>query len=197
MKIAFRPVNAIPVGASFRIYFPVRSQENEDLYDQDLGYGLPSGSQIPCNTRELWSVDSGYPTYTLTCILTHGSKNTNTHAMVTLTGGWTSSLNTGTLYEFEIAGHIIPNVAADNRHVEMIMEVFNGGTLLNSGIAYDFSVKANPAIITGVYTTPSPTASTSVAYDSGVTYKVQFNIVATSVSLESTQPYDYWILEFP
>jgi len=33
MKIAFRPVNAIPVGASFRIYFPVRSQENEDLYD--------------------------------------------------------------------------------------------------------------------------------------------------------------------
>jgi hypothetical protein len=86
--------------------------------------------------------------------------------MVTLTGGWTNSLNTGTLYEFEIAGHIIPNVAADNRHVEMIMEVYNGANLINSGIAYDFSVKANPSIITGAYTS-APYAMSDSACSTG------------------------------
>jgi hypothetical protein len=61
---------------------------------------------------------------------------------------------------------MIPNVAADNRHVEMIMEVYNGATLINSGIAYDFSVKANPSIITGAYTTLAPFAMTDAVFTS-------------------------------
>jgi hypothetical protein len=49
----------------------------------------------------------------------------------------------------------------------MIMEVYNGGTLLNSGIAYDFSVKTNPSILTTAYTTPAPFAMSNAACSTG------------------------------
>lgn len=196
MKLAFRPRNGIPASATFEVYFPVRSQENEDLFDEDLGYGLPSGSSVPCNTREGWTATSNptFPTYTVNCILTHGSKATNTHAMITMTGAW-GTLNTGKLYEFEIAGYKIPNVAADNRHVEIIVLVKNGGTLINNGVAYDFSVKNHAPLVAGAYAVV-PTASTAVAGDTGVQYTFRFTAPA-GLSLDANQPYDFFVVEFP
>lgn len=94
-----------------------------------------------------------------------------------------------------MSGHKIPNLSADNRHIEIIVLVKTGATLVANGINYDFSVKNHVPLTAGAYST-APVPSTFVAGDIGVQYTVKFTAPA-SYSLNAAQPYDFFVIEFP
>jgi len=85
-------------------------------------------------------------------------------------------------------------VDGDDRHIYSRLESFNsGGTLLNSGESYDYTVQQYTKNTVGVYATPTVTVFTPSA--TGVKYNI--GILPLTVTLDNAWPFDYFIVEFP
>jgi hypothetical protein len=88
--------------------------------------------------------------------------------------------------------------ATDTKQVWTRLESYtSGGTLVNSGICYDFTIiTANP--ITDLTSSPSlTTAPTATSYQAGAT-GVTFTLsIKSPVALSYTDTNDYFVIEFP
>jgi hypothetical protein len=63
-----------------------------------------------------------------------------TPAQVTVTG-ITNNLNAGATYQFRITQLQNPVVGGTRKHVVILMESYNVGTLINAGLHYDFTIQ--------------------------------------------------------
>lgn len=164
MRIVFQPAVAAASTDYFYLYIPVVDQEGNQLFAEDLGTGLTSGSNIPCSYRLTKPAQTAF---TVTCQLTHGSKSAQTHARIKITGTWTT-LATNVIYTFDMDTFFTPAAPTDTLHVQTIFEHFtSGGTIIENAICYDFSLKTFTYDVTAF--TNIPTHSTNIAEDTGVT----------------------------
>jgi len=184
LHVEFRP--SVSISGHIKYHFPVMSHEGLDLLDEDFGTGKLNGDNLFCCNRVAWNNCE-----ILTCELITGNKGTKTHGHIKITriGGFAAGAN----YDVEIDEIKRPNIAEDDRHIELVLEGYNGAAMVSSSICYDFSLKKLDYDEVGEYNTP---ALTSVAAgDSGVTLTIKFT---PNVKIRSdANKFDFFIIEFP
>lgn len=193
--IKFQPQSTVGAGGYLMFYVPTAVEfTGEALFGNDLGTGLNNGGPITCN----YDTGSNFAG-TMSCQLFYGNQNSGTPASIKVSG-FTNALSSGSFYIFRIQMIKIPaeTTATDTKQVWTRLESYtSGGTLVNSGICYDFTIiTANP--ITDLTSSPSlTTAPTATSYQAGAT-GVTFTLsIKSPVALSYTDTNDYFVIEFP
>lgn len=193
--IKFSPSTTVASGGYLIFYLPtVVEFTNELIYDNDLGTGLNDGDPIDCN----YDTGSGF-SGTLTCILTFGNRNSGTPGQIKVSG-FTNNLASGSNYVFRIQRikNPVEAIASDTKAVYTRLESYtSGGTLVNSGIIYDFTVQTYipPTETTLTATLDAPTATSYIAGNTAVTFKDIS--ISSPIALKYNNQNDYFLVEFP
>jgi hypothetical protein len=146
----------------------VKDFYGRDLFDEDLGTGLPNNSSLNCLLR----TGAPFGSVTLNCTLILGSKVSLTAAKVQITGDW-DNLSANTFYTIEIDPIVNPNIIGDDFHVYTVLTSYTStNAIINEGYCYDFSFKTVAITTLPIYPAPSPT--TNVISDLGVIYTISF-----------------------